>query len=269
MNMGYYPIQIPYILNDKFAEALNYKEERGDQQGFVICWWSMDLLSPEASEVENIIITDGCIDLVADFGSHQLGFAGMSKTDFHYRIDLPTKCLGARMKPGAFRQLTGLSAKMAMNAFLPYDEVAGVDATEDFFTQTDCEPKAAFRLLIEGLACRKHPDPMAKLFDDFADEPPETVETLCERFHYSARQCQRLFAEWFGLSPQVVLSILRFQRCLTVLTSGEAKPGDILKYAAYYDQAHFNHDFKRNIGITPFELIRAYSCAGKNVGCEK
>jgi hypothetical protein len=79
MNMGYYPIQIPYILNDKFADALNYKEERGDQQGFVICWWSMDLLSPEASEEDNIIITDGCIDLVADFGSPGLVLPVTSK----------------------------------------------------------------------------------------------------------------------------------------------------------------------------------------------
>ncbi len=56
----------------------------------------------------------------------------------------------------------------------------------------------------------------------------------------------------------MVLSILRFQRCLQILTSNQAKPADILTVTNYYDQPHFNKDFKRHLGITPLELMARY-----------
>jgi AraC-like DNA-binding protein len=82
---------------------------------------------------------------------------------------------------------------------------------------------------------------------------------MYERLGFSPKQTQRIFSANFGLTPKVVLSILRFQKCLHILTSGKAVPSDVLNLVNFYDQAHFINDFKRNIGITPFELVRKYS----------
>ncbi|MGO2891387.1 MAG: helix-turn-helix domain-containing protein, partial [Enterococcus devriesei] len=65
-------------------------------------------------------------------------------------------------------------------------------------------------------------------------------------------------AQNYGLTPKMVLSILRFQKCLQILTAQQAKPADILAVTDYYDQPHFNRDFKRYLGITPLELLARY-----------
>ena len=39
--------------------------------------------------------------------------------------------------------------------------------------------------------------------------------------------------------------------------SSDAKPNDILDATTYYDQSHFIKDFKKHIGLTPIEYIKA------------
>ena len=255
----YYPIQIPYTLSESFRGAVSYTEDTDPRSSdFVICLWEMQPLSEEETSVTNVIVMDGCIDLVVHFDAGRIGFSGMSKTEFDYRLDLPTRCFGARMKPGAFHQLFGLPASSAMDHFLPVNDADKDFDCGSFFSLPFSEAKAYFRNYLAEKSEGIVPNLFVGLFDELSDSPPETVATLYDRLHYSPRQCQRLFAENYGFSPQATLSILRFQLCLKVLTSGAASPGDILGITSYYDQAHFINDFKRNIGLTPFELIRQY-----------
>lgn len=75
----YYPVQIPYILNKEFSDAVKYTEESNQNyKDFLICFWEMLPENTEAKTVENIIITDGCIDLVMDFDGKEAGFAGLA-----------------------------------------------------------------------------------------------------------------------------------------------------------------------------------------------
>jgi AraC-like DNA-binding protein len=252
----YYPVQIPFILNRRFAESIRYAEEPQPPGGFVICFWEMTPLNKRKIEVDNVIVTDGCIDLVLEYDRGLIGYAGMSKTEFHYKIDSAARCMGARLKPGAFHQLTGLPAGAAMDAFLPLDVADKAFDAADFFALSFERAKARFREYLRALIGDKTPDDFTLLFDALSGSPPLTTGALYDRLHFSPRQCQRLFAKHFGLTPQMALCLIRFQKCLEILTDGKAAPGDILNMAAYYDQSHFIKDFKRNIGLTPLELIR-------------
>jgi AraC-like DNA-binding protein len=255
----YYPIQIPYILHKPFSEVLQYSETtEAPSSDFVICFWEMYPKTERATSVSNVIVTDGCIDLVVDYDAKQIGFAGMNKTEFDYRINLPTRCFGARLKPGAFHQLFSLPATAAMNTFLPIDKVDKNFDCGSFFSLSFGEARAFFRTYFAEKSVKTIPNQFVRLFDELSDNIPVSVAELYERVRYSPRQCQRLFVQNFGLSPQLVLSILRFQYCLKVLTAGMAKPSDILNFTSYYDQSHYIKDFKRNLGLTPFELLRRY-----------
>ena len=102
----YYPIQIPYVLDKEFSESIKYSEEIiPNLKDFVICFWEMQPLSNVEKTVENIIVADGCIDLVVDYDGKRIGFAGMSKTDFNFKINLPAHSMGARLNPVRFMQL--------------------------------------------------------------------------------------------------------------------------------------------------------------------
>jgi hypothetical protein len=120
----YYPIQVPYILNNSFSQHIQYTEEVVTAlQDFVICIWEMTPIYPEKKAIQNVIAADGCIDLVVGYEDGYIGFGGMSKTNFHHIIQTPTKFFGARLKPGAFGQLTGLPATEAMDKFIPLKKI--------------------------------------------------------------------------------------------------------------------------------------------------
>lgn len=215
-------------------------------------------LSDRKAFVSNIIATDACIDLVANFDERRIGFAGMSKTEFNFKLELPNRFLGVRMVPGAFHQLTGLPATAAMDTFLPVEAVFKEFNGTLFFSLPFEQAKDYLRKTISSHTEGKTPDQFTILFHELSKETPATVSALCDLLHFSPRQCQRLFKLHYGITPKMALSIIRFHKCMEILTSPKAKPSDILNITNYYDQPHFIKDFKRNIGITPLELIRTY-----------
>lgn len=255
----YYPIQIPYILSNDFAQKMAYVETPAlDCSGFVICFWEMQPLSDRKFFTENIIVADACIDLVANYDAGSIGFCGMSKTEFHFKLDLPARCFGARLAPGAFHQLTGLSASLAMDTFLPIESVFANFDIVHFLSLPFEQAQAYFKEFLRQEAQHRTPDMFTGLFNTLYQRIPATTKELYELLYFGPRQCQRLFKKHYGITPKMSLSIIRFQKCLEILTSRKASPVDILNIAGYYDQPHFINDFKRNIGITPMQLIRIY-----------
>lgn len=255
----YYPIQIPYILYDEFTKHICYSEQTVASLGdFVICFWEMLPRSAQTKTIDHVIVTDGCIDLIVNFNEKQIGFGGMSRTEFHFSVQLPAYYLGARLLPGAFHQLTGLPASGAMDNFIPLAEIDSSFDQAFFFSLPFPRAKRHFidycQRLIHGL----RPDAFTQLFGQLSQQPPATAADLYQLLHFSPRQCQRLFDKHFGITPKMALSILRFQKCLDILVSQKTRPIDVLTETSYYDQPHFIRDFKRNIGITPLELMEKY-----------
>lgn len=255
----YYPVQIPYILNQTFFRNMRYIESLSEEYGgFVICFWEMQPLSDRQLSVENVIAADACIDIVAGYDEKKIGFAGMSKTEFDFKVDLPARFFGARLMPGAFHQLTGLPAAAAMDTFLPIETVFEDFDQPLFFSLPFEESKEYFKKFLSGKTKHKSPDMFTALFSILYENAPSNTKELYQMLNFSPRQCQRLFSKHYGVTPKMALSIVRFQKCLEILTSPKARPADILSVTGYYDQPHFIKDFKRNIGITPMELIRLY-----------
>ena len=255
----YYPLQIPYLLDETFSSWVRYRETVSEALSpFVICHWEMQAPTMDSACARNIIVADGCIDLVVDFDGRQIGFSGMRQTVFDDTISGPCYFFGARMKPGAFSQMTGLPASTAMNQFLPLCEVFPDFDADDFFSRSFSQAQDYFADLLLGLWGKKVPDLYTTLFDALYEDGFLTVSDLAAKLHMSARQCQRQFSVRFGLTPKMVLSILRFQKCLEILTSDGAGSSEVLAATDYYDQPHFIRDFKANLGITPLELLRRY-----------
>jgi len=77
-----------------------------------------------------------------------------------------------------------------------------------------------------------------------------TRELGCSRRHL----IQRFHAQ-IGLSPKSVAGILRFEHAVeTIRSADEQSWADLAIACGYYDQAHFNRDFRRYSGRTPSEF---------------
>jgi AraC-like DNA-binding protein len=253
----YNPVQAPSLLSEKFKRNLLYKETAAPEcAGFAICFWEMKPRRTPNETVDNIILPDGCIDLLANVNEMVVGFSGMKKTEFHYPVPTGTTAFGFRLRPGAFRELTGRPATQAMDDFLPLEQVDSSFSPGSFSVMPLERQKEALTGILLKLMDGKSPAGFIRLFESLYNEPPETAAELSKGIGYSQKQCERLFAEHYGLTPKVVLSVIRFQRALVTLTSPNAKQSDILRIEGYYDQPHMIRDVRQSIGLTPMELIR-------------
>lgn len=255
----YYPIQVPFLLNDAFTQAVVYNETVIPEcSAFILCFWSMHPKTKQHRQVKNVIIADGCIDLIVDFDRKEIFFTGNQQTEFDYEIETPAYFFGARMMPGAFHQLTGLPAERAMNDRVFLQNVFNDLDQSRFFSAGFEQAQKIFQDYLVEKFEKMTPNDFTKLFPRLFEFPPKNTKELYDQLYFSPRQCQRVFSKNFGLTPKMVLSILRFQKCLQILTSEQAVPSDIMAVTNYYDQPHFNKDFKHYLGITPLDLVSRY-----------
>jgi transcriptional regulator GlxA family with amidase domain len=65
-----------------------------------------------------------------------------------------------------------------------------------------------------------------------------------------------LFQAEIGMTPKAIAQLLRFNRALRLLCQS-ARPSlsEMALDCGYYDQAHFNRDFRTYCGFTPTELL--------------
>ncbi|SFU53236.1 Helix-turn-helix domain-containing protein [Clostridium sp. DSM 8431] len=79
------------------------------------------------------------------------------------------------------------------------------------------------------------------------------VDEISEKSGYSSRYINKLFNEYFGMSPKLFCKIVRFQNVLKAVTLDE-KIIDIADSFGFCDQSHLGKEFKAFIGTSPKRL---------------
>ncbi len=79
----------------------------------------------------------------------------------------------------------------------------------------------------------------------------QTVAALAAASCYSSRQLHRKVRELFGMSSELLLGYRRYQEALNRVHYNDETLTSIAHACGYYDQAHFNREFKEFTGLTP------------------
>jgi AraC-like DNA-binding protein len=82
------------------------------------------------------------------------------------------------------------------------------------------------------------------------------VTDLAAELGRSRRHLAVRFREEIGMTPKALARLLRFERAVQRLRAGD-ELGDLALDAGYYDQAHFNRDFRAFAGTTPTDYLAA------------
>ncbi|MBO0461174.1 helix-turn-helix transcriptional regulator [Enterococcus sp. DIV1298c] len=250
----YQPIQPHHLFHKEYEEKINYTEiYLPDLADVLVCMWE-SIAIDFSGTMNDVIIADGCSDLIVNVLEKSVFYTGSSKTDFNFISNFPEHYIGFRLKPGAFFALTGREATEAMDKVLPLEEVALDFDTTQFFTLTIEEMKETLIGHLSGLAELIINNEYIKLFEDLYVKKMSSTQELYEYMGLSPRQVQRLFKKHYGLTPQMGLSIIKFHHSLTILFTQPTDRKVLVEN--YYDQSHFINEFKKNIGLTPSEFIK-------------
>jgi AraC-like DNA-binding protein len=82
------------------------------------------------------------------------------------------------------------------------------------------------------------------------------IGTLAGELGWSRRHLAAQFREQVGLPPKLLARILRFDRVIALLRHADPERWAEVAYdCGYYDQAHFNRDFRRFADSTPTAFL--------------
>ena len=183
--------------------------------------------------------------------------------------------LGIGLTPLGWLRLVGGDASRVANRMLPLGDILGADGAAIGRSLTACATEAervAYldALLIrraarsgsrEELARRAHAALVAGAIADVGD--------FAAQVGVERRTLNRLCVRVFGFTPVRLLARQRFLRTLGAVRDNLDRPLSEVIDGAYYDQAHFNRDFKAFMGTTPMAYFNSAREVLRRAGAER
>ena len=218
----------------------------------------------------NGVVPDGAIDLILDIQTGEAALFGSVVRAKESPLLRGHSYFGARFKPGSMEQFGDI----------PFHELTGSSAV--------LSDSSDWRAIEERLGdCGSFEQRAAVMKDSFADyaekhhgeETPALLRNMLEMIYrssgmvtvyelesalfYSRRHLLRLFRQYIGMDIKSFCSIVRFQSVLPELNSG-ARTGlaEMAQRFGYYDQTHFQKEFKKYSMLSPKNYRRLITNSG-------
>ena len=172
-------------------------------------------------------------------------------------IDAPQEApvIGVHFRPGGAFPFLGVPASEIENQSLSLEDIWGRDAIR----LRECilaaqGPYEKLNVLERTLLARlgapdQHP---AVAFAVSELCGPRRVSDVVDQIGISSRRFIQLFHDHVGLTPKVFSRVRRFQDAILRIGNGRRVEWvDLAADCGFYDQAHFNHEFRRFSGLSP------------------
>ncbi len=260
--MMYYPKQIPYILDKEFNENVKYTEYNlKELKDYCMCIWTMKSKQTLDKTLLNNILPDACIDIVIDFISQTICFAGFGKETEPFQLSKKIDYMGVRLKPSLFYLLFHIEAHKIMDNQISFDDIEKEENINEIFKlnntneRIECLKKYLLKKTSKDINLQ-----FIEVIEELYKSPKEqSVINIATRFGYNERHLYRLFKVYYGVSPKVLLNILRLHLCLTLILDDNMNLVDIAHLCGFYDQSHFIKEIKKYTGISPLKMIENYN----------
>ena len=223
---------------------------------YIDAYWSVN--GAGHGPVTNRILPDGCVDIIFNLGEDD----EVMKSGKAYLVGTMTRAFDTTVSPGS--RLVGIRFKPA--AFAAFYKFSSLHEITD--CTIECEKGLAPELgVLRGSAkglneffLKKLSRPKHVLFPILEDihrhHGQVRVEDLTRRHFVTARQLERSFKYYTGVSPKEFINQERFRYALETIR--HKQPGqdlsDVALACGYYDQAHLSKEIKRYTGEMPSRL---------------
>ncbi len=258
----YYPKQIPYLLNKEFKENIEYEEYNiKELEKYCMCIWTMQSKKILDKKITNSILPDACIDIVIDFSNKEICFAGFSKETVEFELNKNIDYVGVRLKPSIIYLLFNIEAYKVMDKQVPFSDIEKEINLNKILDLKDTNKRIEY---LKNYLLQKTKDKneilLIELLEELYKNPKEqNVTDIAKKLGYNERHLYRLFKINYGVSPKVLLNILRLHLCLTLILEKNMDLIDIANLCGFYDQSHFIKEIKKYTGISPVKIIETYN----------
>ena len=199
-----------------------------------------------------------------DVGGRTIGHCivgGAREVAYLRALDSPAWSVGAELRPGAALALLGVPAPALAHSHWSLEDLWGADAARIRDRLMQCtDAHVQLGLLEEELLRRlsgEHGLHPAVVLGIVRLRAGCQVREVVRESGYSHRRFVTLFREAVGLSPKAWSRVQRFRRVLDGLAA--FPDGRLVAAAAaadYFDQPHFNREFRQIAGMTPADYRR-------------
>ena len=185
----------------------------------------------------------------------RIGITGIQPTVRTYAYAPATRSVLVRFTPqGA--ACFGVPASELAGRSVALDDILGPSRARDILARLDAaaEPAQAIAviewlLLALPFASDRIVERAVAMIRAGTGEERQVV-AIARSLAISERQLERRFLARVGMSPKRFASLRRFERVVQIAATSRSLT-DAAVQAGYYDQPHFNRDFRRLAGMTP------------------
>jgi AraC-like DNA-binding protein len=247
---------------------------------FVRCVWVFEADAAERGDAPDRIVPDASPELIVHFGApfeevaegggvraqSSAVFAGQLSRPLWLRATGHAGVVGVRFRAAGARAFLAMPMIVATDARISIAELWPREA-RDLSDAVASARDAGDRALVVGrfVAARieRHRSHADGLVADCVDRIATSgerlaIDDLVRATGLSARQLERRFRDAVGVPPRLLASILRFRGVFDEIESRATPRWTQAALAAgYFDQSHMIRDFRRFVGCTPRDFLRA------------
>ena len=238
-----------------------YRTPRGFLAEFVSLFWYYRGHDVERSK-ERILPT-GTTELVINLGSGYGGIAGPQSESFIIQRRSADELLGVHFHPGGAFPFLQFPSGELRDLHVSITDIWGEQAAELLCRLHDAgDIEAKFQTLerwLMAVASRplKHNAAVSFAMAEFQKDPGVlSSASMAERVGYSQRHFIELFHHEVGFTPKLFCRVQRFRNVIDAVQKLEDVDwADIALSCGYFDQSHFNHEFRRFSGLSPTDYL--------------
>lgn len=245
---------------------------------FIKCFWILENNVQNSGKELQKVLPDACPELIIHYGDRFRIRSGESIKQQPYaflfgpitrHIEIgpsgATGMIAARFYPGALSAFLSFPVKEITDRYVALHTVFGAEARtlEKSLRAHRSFHEQMVDLLEVFLLSRLSQEAFTPLLKQatlrqIADQQQAVkIEALSKQLNIGRRHLERKFNEQVGMTPRLFLRIVRFQNIFRIIGSKRIKNLTDLTYrAGYFDQSHFNRDFKAFTGMSPKEYFK-------------
>ena len=215
--------------------------------------------NPNANHLQ--AVPDGAVDIIfqCDPDHPSSRICGTVNQGMEAGFESNQTYFGVRILPGIFDHIGEISLKELMqHNGLPAENIfRDASLTERIVEQADFESQ--IRIFEDSLSRIAHPEENAShlvtaaiLRKIYKTAGMIRIQDLSDDLHYSRRHLSRCFEQSTGMDIKTFASYIRFQSVLRRMNNAEFSTlAEAAMAGNYYDQTHFQKNFRQYTGITP------------------